>query len=237
MRRKRTQREIIPGVPLGCSEDVFSPAFWREMALCSENGHFGSLELGKDVAEEIAACMLGGYGMPAEIGLAAFERLRTRELIYSGVTDAELETALSEPFLGALKGRRYRFPRQKARYLAASLARLPHLDEGSCDASFRDALSCLPGIGLKTASWIVRNRRQSAEVAVLDVHVIRAGRYVGLFDATMNPARHYRNMEARFVELAKALKVRAAHLDSAMWQIMRSIGHLMPNTPYSVHVV
>lgn len=224
-------RDIIPGVPLGRAEDVFSPAFWREMAQSSQRGDFGTLELGRNMTEELAACMLGGYGMPAELGLAAYWRLRERCLLFPGVTAELLEKALLEPF----EGRRYRFPRQKARYLSASLERLPQLSEKRSDVALRDDLAELPGIGLKTASWVVRNRRQSGEVAVLDVHIVRAGHYVGLFKPGMDPARHYRAMEARFVALARALHVHAAHLDSAMWQVMRSIGHLLPRSPYIRH--
>jgi len=232
MAKKQRRRDIIPGVFLGRPEDVFSPAFWREMAQCSARGDYGALQLGETVAEEVAACMLGGFGMPAEMGLAAFERLRTKGLLYQGVTAEVLEAALSEPFEN---GRRYRFPRQKARYLSASLQQLPDVREHSPDPIFRDDLAGLPGIGLKTASWIVRNRRPSAEVAVLDVHIVRAGRYIGLFGKKYDPARHYRPMETRFLELARALGVPASHLDSAMWQVMRAIGHLMPASPYSAH--
>ncbi len=225
--------EIVPGVPLGRTDEVFSPAFWGEMACAAERGDYGDIRLGADLSEEIAACLLGGFGMPAEMGLAAFHRLKERDLLYPGVPADALEAALSEPFAGRLNGRRYRFPHQKAGFLSSSLERLPRLQEHACDLAFRDELATLPGIGLKTASWVVRNRRHSNHVAVLDVHIIRAGRYVGLFAPTMNPARHYRAMEARFIALARALSVRAADLDSAMWQVMRSIGHLMPSTPYT----
>jgi thermostable 8-oxoguanine DNA glycosylase len=224
--------EIVPGVPVGRADEVFSPAFWGEMACAAERGDYGDIQLGANLAEEIAACLLGGFGMPAEMGLAAFDRLKERELLYAGVPADVLEVALSEPFGGRLNGRRYRFPRQKARFVSASLERLPQLQEHACDLAFRDELATLPGIGLKTASWVVRNRRRSNHVAVLDVHIIRAGRYIGLFAPPMNPTRHYRTMEARFIALARALSVRAADLDSAMWQVMRLIGHLMPNSPY-----
>lgn len=224
--------EILPGVPFGRVDDVFSPAFWGDMACAAQEGEYGDIQLGADLSEEIAACLLGGFGMPAEMGLAAFNRLKERELLYAGVTATTLEAALSEPF----EGRKYRFPRQKARFLAESLDRLQRLQESHCDLTFRDDLATLPGVGLKTASWVVRNRRHSDHVAVLDVHIIRAGRYIGLFAPTMEPSRHYRAMEGRFISLSRALGVRAADLDSAMWQVMRSIGHLVPRTPYRIHV-
>jgi hypothetical protein len=146
--------EIIPGVPLGRADEIFSPAFWGEIASVAEGGRYGNIQLGADLAEEIAACLLGGFGMPAEMGLAAFDRLRERKLLYPGVRAAVLEAALSEPFSGALNGRKYRFPRQKARFLAASLESVPQIREQACDLAFRDDLATLPGVGLKTASWV-----------------------------------------------------------------------------------
>ncbi len=230
------QSEILPGVALGRAEDIFSPAFWADMARQAEDCKFGSIRLGDGLSEEIAACLLGGFGMPAELGLAAFERLKARDLLYPGVSADLIEAALSEPFNGSLKGRRYRFPCQKSRYLAASLQMLTEIREAACDVAFRDNLATLPGIGLKTASWVVRNRRNSDHVAVLDIHIIRAGRYIGLFSPTMDPSRRYRAMEDRFIGMARALEVRAAALDAAMWQVMRSIGHLMPSAPYAAHM-
>ena len=163
--RPPSMREIMPGIPLGRTEEVFSPAFWRETALSAQRGEFGCIQLGDNLREEVAACLLGGFGMPAEMGLAAFYRLKERQLLYSGVTPSTLEAVLTERF----SGRRYRFPRQKARFLAESLKRLPQINESSSDITFRDELATLPGVGLKTASWIVRNRRNFNHVAVLDV--------------------------------------------------------------------
>lgn len=224
--------EILPGVPFGRIEDVFSPAFWREMAGAAQRGEYGSIQLGETLGEEVAACLLGGFGMPAELGLAAFHRLKERDLLHPGIPAAKLESVLREQF----DGRKYRFPKQKARFIAESFDRLSQVKERVCDLAFRDELATLPGVGLKTASWIVRNRRSSNKVAVLDVHIVRAGRYIGLFTKSAEPARHYRAMEDRFISLARALEVCAADLDSAMWQVMRSIGYLIPNYPYYSHL-
>jgi thermostable 8-oxoguanine DNA glycosylase len=227
--------QIVPGVPLGRADEVFSPAFWGDVARAAERRNVGDIRLGASLTEEVVACLLGGFGMPAEMGLAAFDRLRRRRLLYPGVGAAVLEAALSEPFAEMPGAPRYRFPRQKAGFVAASLELLPQLPEPACDLAFRDDLATLPGVGLKTASWVVRNVRHSNQVAVLDVHIVRAGRYIGLFSATMDPARHYRTMEQRFIGLASALNVRVPWLDMAIWQVMRSIGHLMPNATYSSH--
>ncbi|WP_438358957.1 8-oxoguanine DNA glycosylase [Corallococcus carmarthensis] len=171
----------------------------------------------------MAACMLGGFGMKAEIGLAAFARLRDQELLKGTPTAEAIEVALSIPFV--INGRTcgYRFPRQKARYLSACLAQLDGLELHASDTVLRNRLAELPGIGLKTASWIVRNYRGSSEVAIIDVHILRAGRDMGLFSQQQEPQRHYRELEAAFLAFAAALKVSAAMLDGLMWDYMRRL--------------
>ena len=58
------------------------------------NGH----AIGQTLEEEVAFCLLGGHGIPAEIGIAAFERLRSRGLISTKVHTTEvLSTNLREP--------------------------------------------------------------------------------------------------------------------------------------------
>ena len=194
--------------------------------------------LGRTLVEETAACLLGGYGIPADVGLAAFIRLRDAQLLAEPVIAAETPTALAERIRALLAepldvhGRRvrYRFAAQKAAYVAAATHRLvtapPPLSlhiartpEG--DRALRDWLLTLPGVGLKTASWIVRNHRRSDAVAVLDVHIVRAGRTLRLFRAGDEVSRHYREMEARYLAFATGLGVSAAELDDVMWRALR----------------
>ena len=135
-----------------------------------------------------------------------------------------LEAALSEPFDNGKGGtRRYRFPRQKARYLAGCLRALRDVDPPASDLALRDFLVALPGIGPKTASWIVRNHRGSDAVAIIDVHILRAGCHVGLFPVSWQPQQHYVQLECAFLEFAAALRVRASVLDALIWDYMRRL--------------
>lgn len=227
---KTFQRDMPPadavltsGIPWGRFDELFTAAYWCGQAWqAGLLGLYGKINLGRSLAEETAACLLGGYGMPAEMGLVVFERLRSQGLFERRSSAEELERSLSEPF--EIRGRRskYRFPRQKAKYLAACLDNIETIDENALDdASLRNALTALPGVGYKTASWIVRNRRNSSRVAVLDVHILRAGRLMGLFDGNQTPQRDYLTLEAKFVELAEELEAPAWLLDAVMWQHMR----------------
>jgi thermostable 8-oxoguanine DNA glycosylase len=212
----------LPGVPWGRFDELFTPAYWRGQAWQHETlGTYAPGSLGRDLAEELAACMLGGYGIPAELGLAAFERLRQDGLLVGFPQVTALEAALARPFLVDGRPRRYRFPRVKARSLAGALRGLPDIDCGLPDRELRDALVCLPGVGPKTASWVVRNWRRSDKVAILDVHIARAGRIAGFLPADWDPARHYPAMESAFLRFSEAIGVRPSVLDGIMWDYMR----------------
>lgn len=219
---------VLPGVPWGAFDELMTPAYWRCQAWQHDTlGTYNDLRLGRTLAEELAACLLGGYGMPAELGLAAYARLRSFGLLAGTPSAFSIEAALLEPFEYRGRRRFYRFPRQKARYLAACLAALHKLTEPAGDRELRDALTTLPGIGLKTASWIVRNYRASETVAIIDIHILRAGRHVGLFDDVWTPQRNYSELEASFLSFAKAIGTSAVLLDSLMWDQMRR----MPSSP------
>lgn len=224
--------EVLQGIRWGAFDEVGTPAYWRVQAWHHERlGTYNDRRLGRSLAEELAACLLGGYGMPAELALAAYRRLRCEQLIYSGVKQEPLEEALSEPFAIDGRPRRYRFAKQKAHYLSRCLSRLDGFDSvGRSDVALRDSLAEFPGVGPKTASWIVRNYRDSDAIAILDVHIVRAGRIIGLFDAHADPQRHYRRLEEKFLLLARAVGVRAALLDAMIWDHLRRISHALPQS-------
>ena len=206
----------------GRFDDLFTPAFWRgQVWQHQENGAYVDNRLGRSLREELAACLLGGHGMPAALGLAAYARLRESGLLQTAPSEAVLYRALSNPLHVEGKARRYRFPRQKAHHLAIALREVDRLDVTAPDRELRDCLTGLPGVGPKTASWVIRNPRQSDAVAILDVHIVRAGRLAGVFPQTLTPQRHYAALEALFLDFADDIGVRASVLDALMWDYMR----------------
>lgn len=218
-------RHALPGVPWGRCDELFTPAYWRGQAWQHEVLRtYLPGPLGRNLAEEVAVCLLGGYGIPAELGLAAFDRIMCNGLIRRAPDAVEFERALSVPFVINGRSRRYRFPATKAQALAGVLRGLPSIDPNMPDRALRDALIGLPGIGLKTASWVVRNWRQSDEVAIIDVHIARAGRIAGFLPHAWSPARNYADMEDAFLKFSAAIGVRASVLDGLMWDYMRCIG-------------
>jgi thermostable 8-oxoguanine DNA glycosylase len=217
--------EVLPQVPWGKYDVLFTPAFWAARVWLLQNQkRFSTFRLGSSLREEAAACVLGGYGIRAEIALAAFDRLRTRGLLVSGVAEAEIQQALFEPMLLGDRLVRYRFAKQRAERLAAVLTELDNVAYED-DRMLRMELLRLPGVGPKTASWIVRNHLGSDEVAILDIHVVRACVAARVFPRQVNLNRDYFDLEDRFLEFAVALDARPSVLDSVMWHHMRHIGH------------
>jgi thermostable 8-oxoguanine DNA glycosylase len=191
-----------------------------------------NFRLGQSLAEEVGACLLGGHGIPGEIGVAAFRHLKAQGAFGAAAVDAQtLAGWLHEPLLVAGRTVRYRFANQKAKFLAAALARLqnecPPVHSGR---AFRDWLLCIPGVGLKTASWVARNWLQADDVAILDVHLLRVGVAIGLFPAEMSVERHYLELESRFLCFSAALGIKPSELDAVIW-------HEMARSPNSVRLM
>lgn len=219
--------EVIPGVRWGRPEWVPSAAFWADMvgrAIEETHGFIGREE---SLASEIGFCLLGGYGITAEMNHAVHDRLTGEGLFRAGRRPSAptIEALLREPVVVQGRPRRYRFPRQRAQRLATALAMIEDDPPDATDAvRFRRDLMRIPGIGPKTASWVARNWLGSDEVAILDIHIIRAGLLIGLFDASMRVPRDYETMERRFLAFCAALGAKPSLLDALMWRAMRNIG-------------
>ncbi|QRG08924.1 endonuclease III domain-containing protein [Xanthobacter dioxanivorans] len=219
--------EIVDGWNFrwGEADTPMTPAYWAAQAWMWALDAPNHYRLGNTLEEELLACMLGGYGIPAEVGLAAYERLReTLHASPDALTDHEsVMEALSTPLTVGGRIVRYRFAKQKAGYVTAAFRALSEIDRSLADAALRDELMTLRGIGPKTASWVVRNLRQSDEVAILDVHIHRAGRSLGIFEPNLTAERHYLALEAAYLRFARAIRTAPSILDSVMWNTMRQL--------------
>jgi N-glycosylase/DNA lyase len=217
--------ELLPGVPWGAIEAFPSPAYWAYQVFAKRIlGRSINYKLGTSLKEEVGACLLGGHGIPAEVGVAAYEHVRRLGAFGAEPPDEpQLQAWLSQPLNAGGRTVRYRFVRQKARYLAAALAAL-NTDVVPCHSgrALRDWLIQLPGIGYKTASWVARNWLRADDVAILDIHVLRAGKLAGVFPPQLTVERHYLELESRFLDFSRRLGVLPSELDAVIWLEMAS---------------
>ena len=202
-----------------------TPAYWAAQTWMWELDAPDHFRLGRTLAEELLACMLGGHGIPAEVGLAAYRRLR--HVMHSSPEAmhdrASVYAFLAEPLDVGGRAIRYRFAAQKADYISAAFSQLTELDGDGPDLDLRDDLMKLRGVGPKTASWVLRNLRGSNAVAILDIHILRAGAALNIFEHHHRVERHYRQMEEAYLGFAKAISAKASILDSVIWMTMRQL--------------
>ncbi|OWQ91590.1 hypothetical protein CDN99_10660 [Roseateles aquatilis] len=214
-------QELLTGVRWGALDEFPTPAYWTRQALAHRLAHSAAVASGRTLAEEVGASLLGGPGIPAAVGLAAFARVRERgAFVQPGVDAAALSAWLSEPL--DINGRPllFRFAAQKAGQLAAVMPALlsaPDFDSGQ---EWRNWLMTLPGLGPKTASGIVRNWSAADDVAILDTHLLRVGQVIRLFSRKLSVERHYLEAEAAFLRLCAAMDVRPFEVEAVIAQEM-----------------
>jgi thermostable 8-oxoguanine DNA glycosylase len=220
--------DVLPGVRWGEPWALFTPAYWvSQLWMCGlDRAERAPCRAHGSLPEELVFCMLGGYGITAELATAAFEACRDADLI----ARKDRSEATWARCLGAslkVKGRsiKYRFPQQKAKYLAGAMEYLcEHAMEKYQGRDLRNALLCIRGVGPKTAGWVARNYLDTDDVAILDIHLVRAGLLCGLFDPSQRVERDYFTMESRFIDFCRALGARPAVLDCLIWDQMRACG-------------
>lgn len=215
--------EVVPGVQWGCPSEVLSPAFWALEVQDSGSPSHGFVVQQGSLEEEVGFCLLGGFGVKVELA-EAYHKVLLQAGAYRKpfLSEAQLYELLSQSVMLRERAVHYRFPKQRAGRLAAALPRLANAEfQTHNPIELRGALLTLVGIGPKTASWIVRNWLGSDDVAILDIHVIRACQAIGLFPAEITLASDYEELEEVFLSFSKGLGVRASVLDAVIWNRMR----------------
>jgi thermostable 8-oxoguanine DNA glycosylase len=207
----------------GKTDHLGSCAYWTTQAAAF--GPSPSLAQTETLAQEVVFCLLGGYGITYAVNDAAYRALSVAGLTQGTPNASDIEAVLREPLtLAQGERRRYRFPAQRAARVATALRMLDGTSEPRDALKLRDWLCGLPGVGLKTASWIVRNRHGDDRIAVIDVHVRRAGLAAGFFAPEWTLPRDYRSFELAFCAVARLGGVSAAALDAVMWQQLQALG-------------
>ena len=100
-------------------------------------------------------------------------------------------------------------------FFFSSIGHFPPASSGQFEAA-------KPG-QLKTAKGGLLNRRiqKSERVAILDIHLLRAGQLMGLFESTEQVSLHYFSMEDKYLRFCKALDVFPSLIDEIMWSFMK----------------
>ena len=224
---------VLEDITWGRFDSFFTPAYWAIQAWLSDNTQkYSNYKLGDTLLEEVVACLLGGYGIPSEVGLAMFKMVKKSGILNRRhVTDDEVHSILKEPIEIGNKHVTYRFHNIKSKYISHAINFINQNDIPTYTGKkFRDWLSDnINGIGPKTASWITRNWLSSDDVAIIDIHLKRAGLFSGYYKQKDIETDDYFEMEEKFLSFASAITVRASILDTIIWSQMKMAG------PTAVH--
>lgn len=190
---------------------------------------------------ELMFCLLGGHGVTYELASSATTVLMTRRPFHPSWTpeglrcavQLELETPQFAPLRSDGRPRRYRYPARKAGLIAAAVGWVNErgglragLAARRTDSERREWLCACPGVALKTASWLLRNCGWAQELAILDVHLLRALTEVGLVEDGRLP-RDYLRIERAYLDWATRLGASPAALDLFLWDMQRARHNLL----------
>ena len=141
-----------------------------------------------------------------------------REAINKLKTDKKLFTVNSEELLNYLKG--VRFPNVKAERIIEAREKLPQLKTNlnSKPEELRKWLiKNIKGLGQKESSHFMRNIGYKG-LPIIDVHIQNFLRKVGKCENIESlTKKRYIELENKFLELSKELKIPAEELDIAIW--------------------
>lgn len=195
----------------------------------------------RNLEDELLFCLLGGFGVTFEhgrsaaaivAGLSPFSECWNSVELFEEIVRA-LRTPQFEPKRTDGSLRRYRFPRRKAsailkarRWMLDNAISIEQLSRMKCARDRRQLLCKCPGVGLKTASWLLRNLGIGADLAIVDVHVARALVTSGRMPETLQLPRDYELAEAAFLEWCNELHAPPAGFDLFVWDWQR--GSLRP---------
>lgn len=187
---------------------------------------------------ELLFCLLGGHGVSYELAMSAAQVLEERGIFSSCERRGDrlqryIQDLLGRPWyeprrLGG-QGRRYRYPKRKAALLRgaddwlrtnANKGLLEALSAIDDERMRRTWLCGCPGVGPKTASWVLRNVGLGDELAILDVHILRAMEKAGRLGDYRLP-RDYEDAEQAFLGWSAELGAPAAAFDLLLWEMGR----------------
>jgi thermostable 8-oxoguanine DNA glycosylase len=191
-----------------------------------------------EARRELLFCLLGGHSVSYELALSATHRLANLGILSGNELNGDklerlLARELARPQFDPrrLDGsfRRYRYPHRKAFLLrqatdwinrAALDGLVVTLGSLESEAGRREFMCACPGVGPKTASWVLRNTGFATHLAVLDVHVIRALKASGRLGECSLP-RDYDRAERHFLTWCEDLKALPAAFDLLLWELQR----------------
>lgn len=191
--------------------------------------------------DEFFFCLLGGYSIPYELNKSAYLVLKEkgcfntdlpweRESEMGQLIANELCKPQFSPLLSNGQKRRYRFPNKKATIIAQAGHWLKMtcnfeldtlLDGCETPKNKRTVLLQCPGLGYKSASWLLRNIGMGSNLAILDVHVYRTLREFRIIPDELNIPADYLEIEKMYCHACHSIGADTELMDLIIWSWAR----------------
>ena len=204
--------------------EVFgTPAFWVDQTVreCYSD-KVAEMASRTGIESEIVFCLLGGFGVTAELAHAAYQAVLELLDVEPAPGAETIEERLRQPLPGGWG--HYRFPKQRAERISNALRQIRAQPPPNDPIELRPYLIQLHGVGPKTAAWIVRNVTGCADVAIIDIWLIRALTWIGIFKPEWRVEKHYERFEDVFLQFASHGNVQPGALDLCIWEYSRVLG-------------
>ena len=203
-------------VPWGRHDEFGTAAYWVDQTIAG--GYADQLEA-MDPLTAVVWGLLHGGGIKAESGNAFLEPVMALLRQQPTPTAEAIEAVLRTP-TGDVG--RYRFPRNKADYIAVAVDRLRRDPPPDDPARLRRYLLDLRGIGPKTAALIVSGvTGGNAPVHINDIWLRRALVPAGVFQPEWQVDHDYDHFEDAFLQYARHGNVAPGALDWCVWELAR----------------
>lgn len=210
---------------------------------CSIEQDYTSIQKTKEqVLDEFFFVLLGGFGISYELNLSGLKILKQEDLFnktfyqeknkLSIIEEKIREQFSKKQFSPATSNgqlRKYRYIETKPKTISNACYWLWE----NCEWDLHEKLQTLnsesrmwlcncPGIGMKSASWLLRNTGFSDDCAVFDVHIIRFLGYLGFQTHEPLTEKIYLNLEDGLRKVCSNIGVSLGKMDYLLWLLSRN---------------
>lgn len=193
--------------------------------------------------EELFFILLGGFGISYELNKSALALLKQKGYLDSSLYNDQEKIIITAKNLrdefnikqfepNSLNGeyRKYRFIETKPKVIVKAGYWLWQECAWDLESYFynhkglftREWLCSCPGIGMKSASWFLRNIGVNDDYAVFDVHVLRFLDKVGIKVPQVITEKVYIQLEMILREICNKIGVSLGKMDYLLWVLGRN---------------
>lgn len=227
---------------LTCAEEILSE-LWNLYGPGILN-EFSSRNLASQtIIDEFFFVLLGGYGISYEQNISGLRVLKSKGFIdgnlYRTRREAEntalklrieLNTPQFEPITKNGGLRRYRFIETKPTIISTAGLwlwqecqwQLPDKINSFCGPDARIWLCDCPGLGMKSASWLLRNTGFNDDCAVFDIHIMRFLSRIGLCVPEQLTVKSYIQLEDTLRTICQKIGASLGAMDYLLWVLGRN---------------